>query len=115
MGMEEITISGCNEKYQFEGPYKLSEADHLKNVPGVFIILCFGKKSKTVIDVVSTSDIKDSVQTHERSAIWPEYCDKDLMVAVYEVAAEETEKRDWLEKDIRCFYAFPCENQKKTI
>jgi hypothetical protein len=103
-----ISVNGCSGKsYTFEGPY--TNTDSLAESSGIYLILCKnGINNFDPIDVGESHNLKNRVETHDRSSCWSNNCNTQLFVAVLYTPHKQQPGRKEIEQDIRCNYNFPC-------
>ena len=88
--------------YNFEGPYR--DTEKLKDRSGVYAILCpQSQKTRKVIDIGESAQVKTRVQNHDREDCWQRHCRDRWLVAVY-----YTTDREDIEKALRQKYQPPC-------
>ena len=93
-----------------DGPYPITQADKLKNAPGVYVILCQDSSSSRVIDVGQSDDVRKRVTNHDRKDCWRKHCRQEsLKVAATHISDEQ--QRLSLEKEIRQHRNPPCGEQ----
>lgn len=102
-----ITVKGTsNTEYTFEGPF--SNTINLKDLSGVYLVLCFDGTSYYPIDVGESAHVKERIESHDREPCWESICDHTLMFAVLYTPNKQYEGRRKIEQDIRKAYSFPC-------
>ena len=94
-----------------DGPYPITQADKLKNTPGVYTILCRSSSTSsrdtlTLIDVGQSDNVRDRVMSHDRRECWNKNCKGSLEVAATYIKDEQ--QRLDLEKQIREQCQPPC-------
>jgi predicted GIY-YIG superfamily endonuclease len=110
-----IKLGGTAEsrelEFKFEdGPYPIDQANKLKNVPGVYVILCQDSSSSRVIDVGQSDDVRKRVTNHDRKDCWRKHCRQEsLKVAATHISDEQ--QRLSLEEEIRQHCKPPCGEQ----
>jgi len=92
--------------YYFEGPY--GNADQVQDRAGVYVILCPGGNSPTVIDVGESVTLKTRLQNHDRQGCWLRHCFTGYQIAVYYTAGKGPYDRGLIEHHIRKQYNPPC-------
>lgn len=98
-----MKISG----YDFEGPY--TDTAKLKNVAGVYVVLCKQANSRWhVIDVGESGDVKDRIDNHDRKDCWKRNCQGTIGVAVLYTSGWTADQRRVLERKIRDEFSPPC-------
>jgi hypothetical protein len=114
--MIEIKLAeGKTVKFE-DGPYPITQADKLKNAPGVYTIWCrsssrgtlidVGQCRGTLIDVGQSDNVRDRVMSHDRRECWNKNCKGSLEVAATYIKDEQ--QRLDLEKKIRQRRKPPC-------
>jgi len=89
--MIEIKLAG-GETVKFEdGPYPITQADKLKNAPGVYTIWCrsSSRDTLTLIDVGQSDNVRDRVMSHDRRECWNKNCTGSLEVAATYIKDEQ--------------------------
>jgi excinuclease UvrABC nuclease subunit len=106
--MIEIELARGTVEFE-DGPYPITQADKLKNAPGVYVILCQDSSSSRVIDVGQSDDVRKRVTNHDRKDCWSKHCRGSLKVAATPISDEQ--QRLSLEKQIRQHHNPPCGEQ----
>ena len=66
--------------YSFFGPY--TSGTEIKDVSGVFVILCKGESETKVIDCGHSNGLKSTLDGHASTQDWVKQCSGELLVAV---------------------------------
>jgi hypothetical protein len=103
----ELTEGKTVKTVKFEdGPYPITQADKLKNAPGVYTIWCRSSSRDTLIDVGQSDNVRDRVMSHDRRECWNKNCKGSLEVAATYIKDEQ--QRLDREKEIRQHCKLPC-------
>jgi hypothetical protein len=94
-------------RYDFEGPYISTE--RLRNLPGVYTILCPEDGKLSIIYVGESSEVKLSVEGHERRSCWQKKCSGTFMFSAYYTPSLGENGRNEIEASIRKQYEPPCD------
>ena len=111
--MFELNCAGGTVKFKFEdGPYPITQADKLKNAPGVYVIWCRSSSTSsrdtlTLIDVGQSDNVRDRVMSHDRKDCWSKHCHQESL-KVAAIYIKDEQQRLNLEKQIREQYQPPC-------
>ena len=104
--MFEIKLPGRTVKFE-DGPYPITQADKLKNAPGVYVILCQDSSSSRVIDIGQSDDVRKRVTNHDRKDCWSKHCRQESLKVAATYIKDEQERLD-REKEIRQHCKLPC-------
>lgn len=93
-------------KYNFDGPF--DNTSFLKDVSGIYVILCVTATSTTVVDIGESHAVKTRVENHDRADCWKKHCSGRLRVAVYYTPHLQQAGRIKVEQELRQQYAPVC-------
>ena len=85
--------------YTFEGAW--NNPNNFEAKPGVFVVWCKNGPNWSVLDVVESQDVKNSVLTHPRKDEWKKRCTAELYFATTYTPSLEQPARKELEQKIR--------------
>jgi excinuclease UvrABC nuclease subunit len=104
MNMDKIKLAGRTFE---DGPYPITQADKLKNEPGVYVILCQDSSTRRVIDVGQSDDVRKRVTNHDRKDCWSKHCRQESLKVAATYIKDEQERLE-LEEEIREKEQPPC-------
>lgn len=92
--------------YNFEGPF--TSADNLRDLSGIYVLLCDSDQSLIVVDVGESSSVKTRVENHDRKNCWRKNCSGTLKIAVLYTPNVQQAGRVKIEQKIRNQYNPTC-------
>lgn len=97
------------DTYTADGPFRYSDSSLLISQPGVYVILGQNDSSKPleVIDVGSSNNIRQRIETHDRASEWMNSGYAFLSIATINSNQLLGVKKEDAEKFIRVFYNPP--------
>jgi len=96
--------------YEFEGPY--FSIEQLKELSGVFVILCPEEGKFSVIDVGEASKVRSTAVSRGRTGCWQKNSPEIFLYAAYYAPNLRRDARVEIEREIRHQYEPPCGGPK---
>jgi hypothetical protein len=98
-----IRLSG----YTFDGPFVSTSL--IADRSGVYVVMCSGSGTPTVIDVGESATVRSRLESHDRQSCWRRNCSGGaLAYAVYYTLDLQQPGRMAIEQRIRAEYDPPC-------
>jgi hypothetical protein len=99
--------------YSFSGRYSIDKTDEIKDLPGLYAILCRRGRRHYLVDVGGSDTLGSELEGHDRRKMWARNCSGSLVVTVKYTLDLEKLERAQMEKKIRKQHNPPCPKQQE--
>jgi len=99
--------------YSFGGRYSIDKIGEIRDLPGLYAILCRRGRRHYLVDVGGSDTLRSELEEHDRRDMWARNCSGSLVVTVKYTLDLEKLERAKMEKKIRKQHNPPCPKQQK--
>jgi hypothetical protein len=94
--------------YSFTGRYAMNEINQIKDLPGLYAVMCRRGKRHYLVDVSESDKLRSDLEKNGKKKLWDQQCSGALVVSVYYTDGLERSDRVEMERKIRRRHNPPC-------
>jgi hypothetical protein len=104
-------MSICLGNYSFSGP--VESIDKIKNLPGIYAIVCIVEGEYFLIDVGESSKLRTKIENHCKTECWTKNCKGQLAIFIHYTVLLKQRERIFIEQELRELFHPDCKAEKK--
>jgi hypothetical protein len=94
--------------YSFTGRFAMDEINEIKDLPGLYAILCRRGKRHYLVDVGESNELRSELEKNGKKELWDQHCSGTLVVSIYYTDGLERSDRVEMERKIKRRHNPPC-------